>query len=143
MKPGHAHCAISAVLHPGYVAQSAPSPAGVTTLNILDCQTDGFKIGDSISSLPGGSGSGSIVSVSNSQVTIAPVSSWASSVGKNIVVNGGTQSYINNSTVDLTSLPLPRSLLTPQTQYYARVQYFNSSSYSQYSPWSTFRTGNL
>ena len=123
------------------------SPNGLSSLTIAGCQADGFQVGDAVVSDPGAAASGTIVSVDNTNVTVAPYSaSWAS--GQFIKRNPASYTLAASATADtinLVSWPVAKPPLAANTTYYTRVRYTSSAiiTTSDWSPWRKFTTGAL
>lgn len=130
-----------------FQADGVPLGGGPVTLTIAGAYTNGFRTGMQIQSASGGAASGTISSITDSQVVVTNTTgTWATGGGQTIQTTvSGYTSIVNvtGDTTNLTSYFVPIASLLPNTTYYARVQYTSVTAVnSTYSPWSSFTTSS-
>lgn len=128
-----------------FQVNGSPVTGGPTVLTIAGAYTDGFRTGMQIQSASGATASGTISSITDSQITLVNTAgTWTATGGQTIQTSAsGYTSIVNvtGDTVNLTSYLIPTASLGSGITYYARVQYTSVSAISsQFSPWSSFTT---
>jgi hypothetical protein len=128
-----------------FKVNGTPVAGGPTVLTIAGAYTDGFRTGMQIQSASGAAASGTISSITDSQITLVNTTgTWTTTGGQTIQTSAsGYTSIVNvtGDTANLTSYLIPTASLGSGITYYARVQYTSVSAVSsQFSPWSSFTT---